>query len=116
MDRHTSSPCYATPHLGLVLCPHDGTSGKKVQLIGIEVQYIPGGCMYVCQTIDVVANKPFKSKMADLWEEWVDTENMKDVAEILMPIRKLLASWVVECYWMLDDEKCKNAFKKKGFK
>ncbi len=89
-ERHTSSPCYATPHLGLVSCPHDGTSGKKIQSIGIEVQYITGGCTYVCQPIDVGANKPLKSKMADLWEECVDTENMKDVAEIPTPPREWL--------------------------
>ncbi len=69
----------------------------------------------MCQPIDVGVNKPLKSKMADLWEEWVDTENMKDVAEIPTPTCELVASWLVKCYWMLDNQKCKNAWKKKGF-
>ena len=56
----------------------------------------------MCQPIDVGVNKPLKSKMADLWEEWVDTENMKDVAEIPMPTRELVAIWLAKCYWMLD--------------
>ena len=66
----------------------------------------------MCRPIDVGVNKPLKSKMADLWEEWVDTENMMDVAEIPMPTCELVASWLVECYWMLDNRKCKNAWKK----
>ena len=57
-----------------------------------------------------------KNKMAYLWEEWMDTENIKDVAEILTPTCKLVTSCVVECIWMLDDKKCKYAWKKKGFK
>ncbi len=69
MERHTSSPCYAYPHLGLVLCPHDETSGQKIQGLGIKVKYIPGGCTYMCQPIDVGVNKPLKNKMTDLWEE-----------------------------------------------
>ena len=40
---------------------------------------------------------------------------MKDMVEIPMPTHELVASWVVECYWMLDEEKCKNSWKKKGF-
>ena len=70
--------------------------------------------MYLCRPIDVWVNMPLTSKMADLWEEWVDTENMKDMAVISMPTCELVMSWVVECYWMLDNEKCKNAWKKKG--
>ena len=69
----------------------------------------------MCQPIDMGVNKPLKSKIADLREEWVDMENMKDVSEILTPTHKLVVSWVVECYWMLDNKKCKNAWKKKGF-
>ncbi len=54
--------------------------------------------MYVCQPINVGVNEPLKRKMGDIWEDWVDTENMKDVAEILMPTCELVASWIVECY------------------
>ena len=31
------------------------------------------------------------------------------------PTSELVVSWAVKCYWMLDNEKCKNAWKKKGF-
>ena len=53
--------------------------------------------------------------MGDLWKDWVDMENMKDVGEIRTPTRELVASWAVECYWMLDNKKCKHAWKKKDY-
>ena len=37
------------------------------------------------------------------------------VFQIQTPICELIANWVVEVYWMLDKEKCKNAWRKKGF-
>ena len=67
------------------------------------------------QQIDVWVNKPLRSKMGDLCKDWVDTENLKDAAEIPIPTHELVGSWAVECYCMLDNKKYKNAWKKKGF-
>ena len=48
----------------------------KIQSLGIEVQHIPGGCTYLCQSIDVGVNKPIKNKVAEQWEDWVDMEGV----------------------------------------
>ena len=92
-----------------------GSVVEKIQGIGIEVQYIPGGCTYLCQPIDVGVNKPIKNKMADKWEDWLEEEEVQNGKALMTPSRELIASWVVETYWMLDAEKCKNAWRKKGF-
>ena len=92
-----------------------GSVVEKIQGIGIEVQYIPGGCTYLCQPIDVGVNKPIKNKMADKWEDWLEEEEVQNGKALMTPSRELIASWVVETYWMLDAEKFKNAWRKKGF-
>ena len=93
---------------------------EKIQGLGIEVQHIPGGCTYLCQPIDVGINRPIKAALADMWEDWLETEVLENeedegVINIETPSRELIANWVVEAYWMLDEEKCKNAWRKKGF-
>ncbi len=47
---------------------------EKIHGLGIEVQHIPGGCTYLCLTIDVSINRPIKAALADMWEDWLETE------------------------------------------
>ena len=77
---------------------------EKIQSIGIEVQFIPGGCTYLCQPIDVGVNKPIKNKMANKWEYWLEEEEEQNCEALMTPSHELIASWVVETYWMLDAE------------
>ena len=86
-----------------------GHTDTKIQLLGIEVQHIPGACTYLCQPIDVGVNGPVKSTLEDKWEDWLDAKNLKDGNAMTTPSRELIATWVVEAYWMLDSETCKNA-------
>ncbi len=65
--------------------------------------------------IDVGVNKLIKNKIADKWEDWLDEENLSGGNAMTTPSRELIATWVVEAYWMLDKEICKNAWKKKDF-
>ena len=88
---------------------------EKIQRLGIEVQHIPGGCTYLCQPIDVGVNRPVKSALEDKWEDWIDAENLSDGNAMTTPSRELIATWVVEAYWMLHTEISKNAWKKKDF-
>ena len=39
--------------------------------LGIEIIHIPGGCTGLTQPLDVGINKPFKSRVRVLWEEWM---------------------------------------------
>ncbi len=69
---------------------------------------------YMYQPIDAGMNKPLKSKIGDLWEDWVDMESMKDVSEIPTPTHELVASWAVECYWMLDNKSARMHGKRRA--
>ena len=87
----------------------------EIQGLGIEVQYIPGGCTYLCQPIDVGVNRPIKHAMAEQWEDWIDSEGVQNGNVMATPPRELIATWVVEAYWTLKTETCKKAWTKKGF-
>ena len=58
-------------------------------------------------------DKPIRNKMTDKWEDWLEEEEVKNGKALMMPSCKLIASWVVETYWMLDAEKYKNAWRKR---
>ena len=88
---------------------------EKIQGLGIEVQHIPGGCTYLCQPIDVGVSKPVKSAFADQWDDWLDVGVLTDGNTMATPSHKLIATWVVKAYWMLESEICHNAWKKKDF-
>ena len=32
---------------------------NEIQELGVEVEHIPGGCMYLCQPVDIGINKPY---------------------------------------------------------
>ena len=40
---------------------------QKIQELGVEVKYIPGGCTSLCQPVDAGFNKPFKNRVRRLW-------------------------------------------------
>ncbi|KAL7487871.1 hypothetical protein ACHAW6_013450 [Cyclotella cf. meneghiniana] len=42
---------------------------QTIHRLGIEVQYIPGGCTYLCQPINVGVNRPLKKAVKNLWED-----------------------------------------------
>ena len=88
---------------------------ETIQRLGIEVQYIPGGCTYLCQPIDVGVNRPLKKAVENLWEDWMYDEVGENGGEVATPSREMIATWVSEVYWMIDQEVCKNAWKKEGF-
>ena len=87
----------------------------EIQGLGIEVQYIPGGCTYLCQPIDVGVNRPIKHAMAEQWEDWIDSEGVQNGNVMATPPHELIATWVVEAYWTLKTETCKKAWTKNGF-
>ena len=36
---------------------------NEIQELGVEVEHIPGGCMYLCQPVNIGINKPYKKHM-----------------------------------------------------
>ena len=47
---------------------------SDIEVLGIEVQIIPGGCTGMCQPVDVGIGKPLKTRARHLWEEWMVLE------------------------------------------
>jgi DDE superfamily endonuclease len=45
-----------------------------IEVLGVEVQIIPGGCTGMCQPVDVGIGKPLKTRARHLWEEWMVSE------------------------------------------
>ena len=61
-------------------------------------------------------NKPIKNLVEEQWEDWADTEGIREGRDMKSPSLKLILSWVGEAYWTLNTIMCKNAWKKKGYK
>ena len=95
-------------------CPH--MIGPVVETIPcIEVQYILGGCTYLCQPINIGVNRPLKKAVKNLWEDCMFEEVGENDWDVATPSRKMIATWVSEVYWMIDQEICKSAWKKDGY-
>ncbi len=94
-------------------CAHMmGPVVETIQRLGIEVQYIPGGYTYLCQPIDVVVNRPLKKAVENLWEDWMYDKVGENGWDVATPSREMIATWVSEVYWTLDQEICKNSNKR----
>ena len=44
---------------------------SDIEVLGIEVQIIAGGCTGICQPVDVGIGKPLKTRARYLWEQWM---------------------------------------------
>jgi hypothetical protein len=88
---------------------------NRISNLGIEVIHIPGGCMGLCQPLDIGVNKPFKQRICHLWEEWMMA--MLDRYGVTREAtRKEVAEWMVSIYWnMVGSKILKNAWQKVGF-
>lgn len=46
----------------------------SINLLGVEVQKILGGCTACCQPVDVGVAKPLKDILMDQWDSWMIEE------------------------------------------
>ena len=51
--------------LDLYHCHIMGSVVTAIQNLGVKVEHIPGGCMYLCHPVDVGVNKTFKKLIRD---------------------------------------------------
>ena len=49
---------------------------EEIQALGIEVQFITGGCTYLCQPINVGVNGPIQQAMVEQWKDWLDSKGV----------------------------------------
>ena len=86
---------------------------NAIEDLGVQVEHIPGGCTSLCQPVDVGVNKPFKSRMRNLWEEWMISTGLVNNADgrILPPTRKDIAEWCSTSYQNLPEQMVRNAWR-----
>ena len=57
--------------LDLYHCHMMNSDVNAIQDIGVEVEYILGGCTSLCQPVDIDITKPFKAFLRKPWEKWM---------------------------------------------
>ena len=92
---------------------------NKINDLGCEVKIIPGGCTGLVQPVDVGANKPFKLRLREYWEEWMITEGLQgtahdDQSKIPPPTRMLIAKWCSAAYKTVPTQALRNAWRRTG--
>ena len=82
---------------------------NAIQDCGVEVQHIPGGCTGLCQPVDVGINKPYKSRIKQLWESWMIQEGLID-GTTSPPTRELISKWAAIATKELPVQIVRNAW------
>ena len=85
----------------------------RLKEINTESVIVSGGCTKHIQAPDVVWNKPFKQKVAELYDEWLSncaheftvSGNMKPVP------RRLVLNWILTAWKALPKEMVESSFK-----
>jgi DDE superfamily endonuclease len=65
-----------------------------IESAGVELAYIPPGCTWLCQPIDVGLGRPYKDHVKDLWDDWLFEFDGEE--KIPSPSREDLADWCVQ--------------------
>ena len=85
---------------------------SKISALGVEVIHIPGRCTGLCQPLDVGINRPFKSCIQQLWEEWM-TNMIEATDTVRDAMHEEVAEWVAAVYWdMVGSKVLKKAWQK----
>ena len=87
---------------------------RRLKDANTESVIVPGGCTKYIQAPDVVWNKPFKQRVAELYDEWLANGvheftvggNMKSVP------RRLVIDWVLTAWKALPKDMVASSFKK----
>ena len=77
---------------------------------------IPGGCTSRLQPADVSWNRPFKAKLAELYDEWLfngPVDNTKN-GNSKAPSKPLLLKWIKEAWLAITPETIRKSLKKCG--
>jgi len=90
-----------------------GIVANAIQSLGVQVEFIPGGCTGLVQPIDVGINKPYKSSMTKVYTAWMLEQNPN------LPIRAAkredVSAWILEAVGLITDETVRNAWRKTGY-
>lgn len=77
---------------------------------------IPGGCTSVLQPLDVCLNKPFKTKMCELWTDWMINGEKEFTAggNLKRPSYSVIVGWIKEAWDSVSTDIVCHSFKKCG--
>ncbi len=88
---------------------------NKIADFGIKIIHIPGGCTGLTQPLDVGINKPFKSRVRALCEEWM-INKIDRTGLVYAPTREDISGWVAEVVWGMDGKDLmRNTWRKTGY-
>ncbi len=81
--------------------------------INLHTAVVPGGCTKFVQAPDVCWNKPFKAKIQDLYEEWMDIgeKSYTTAGNLRAPSIATLCSWIVAAWDSLSSDMILKSFK-----
>ena len=83
---------------------------NEIQELGVEVEHIPGGCMYLYQPVDIGINKPCKIHMRHQWEIWMISEGMVK-GTTSPPTREQIVNWAKYTNGMISAVNIRNTWK-----
>ena len=90
-----------------------GSVANAIQNLGVQVEFIPGGCTGLVQPIDVGINKPYKSNMTRVFTGWLLDQDPN--IPIRTAKREDVSAWILEAIGGINDDTVKNAWRKSGF-
>ncbi|KAH7958586.1 hypothetical protein HPB49_003072 [Dermacentor silvarum] len=76
-----------------------------------DVLYVPAGCTSILQPADVYWNKPFKSTLRRLWEQYMREEERTPKGNLKKPSRQHVLDFVAEAWAAVPDETVARSFK-----
>ena len=83
---------------------------NAIEDLGVEVEYIPGGCTSLCQPVDVGINKPLKNRIRASWEQFMLEEGLAQ-SVTKPPSRATIAKWCDLAIKELDGDIVRNAWR-----
>jgi hypothetical protein len=83
---------------------------NAIEELGVEVEHIPGGCTALCQPVDIGVNKPFKSRLRRLWEEWMIRTGLHE-GKLDPPTRRHIAEWCSFSFKNLPQQLVRNSWR-----
>ena len=90
-----------------------GSIVRKIQDLGVQVEFIPPGCTGLLQPVDVGFNKAFKAKLRTEYNGWLLDQD----PDLPIPgtTRRDVSDWIIAAEKNVTDETLKNAWRKTGY-
>ena len=82
----------------------------RIQQVGVEVEFIPGGLTRLCQPSDIGINKPLKNCVYQKWEEYMLSVGL-DQVKTKPPTHLTMGEWAVSSLNSISEQIIQNAWR-----